>query len=272
MKKLKRPWATIALLVICTAVQIAVTFAGFESDTEAAIFFGAYYKAFVCAGEWWRLVTCGIVHISIMHLFVNSISLINLGTLFENRFGILKFLLILFGSAAGGSAFMFAAEGNTVAVGLSGGLYGLMGGYIVMIAANGMIRRPEVLSMLIRIILINLMISFMPGVALSAHLGGFLTGMILTGMFLKEEKQLRIRMAVCLLVFSAAVGWFMHKGDYIREDQKYLLTDYRVLKKETDLGLGGYAYHMAQKLDNIYNTGTVLETMLEVGYYDSETE
>ncbi len=264
MKNFKKPYATIVILVLCVLVNMGITFTGGDNQTETAILFGAYYKAFVCAGEYWRLLSCGLVHISLWHLFMNGLSLMNIGTVFEQRFGIIRYLVILSGSIIGGSLFMFAAEGNTVAVGLSGGLYGLMGGYIVMVMASGNYKRPEVISQLIRIILINLMINFMPGVGVMAHLGGLLTGMVLTALFLKEYPQFRMRMAIAGVVLCLVTGYFVYKGNVIREDQKYLLTDYNILMAEKKIGLDNHAYKMAQNLDHLYGYMDTLTSMLEV--------
>jgi rhomboid protease GluP len=263
LKQINKPIATIVILAICILIQIAITFFNFSTETETAILLGAYYKAFIMAGEYWRLVTCGFVHISLWHLWLNGFSLMNIGTLFENRFGVWKYLLILFGSVLGGSLFQFASAGNTLSVGLSGGLYGLMGGYILMVMVSENAKRPEVISQLIRTIMINLMINFMPGIAVMAHLGGFLFGMVLTGLFLPEADGLRIRMAISGIALCLVTGWFVFKANIIREDQVYLLSDYRVLKKEKEFGLGNHAMHMAEKLDQIYGTPETLTSLLE---------
>ncbi len=266
MKNIKQPVATYVILGICILINIAITFFNFSTETETAILLGAYYKSFIIAGEWWRMLTCGFVHISIWHLFMNGISLLNLGTLFENRFGVLRYLIILFASVIGGSVFSFCMEGNIVAVGLSGGLYGLMGGYIILVILNGMIKRPDVLTQLIRVILINVMINFMPGIAVSAHLGGFLFGMVLTALFTEAEKKTKIHMAVAAVALCGLSVFAITRRTDIRVDQVYLLSDYRILEKEKEFGFSSHAYHMAEKLDKIYGTGNMLKTMLEEGY------
>ena len=262
------PVATAAVLIICLAVHLCTLFFTISNETETAIFFGAYYKALIAGGEWWRLLTCGLVHVSVIHLFMNSLSLINIGTLFEKRFGIIRYLIILFGSVAGGSLFMYAAEGNKVAVGLSGGLYGLMGGYVMICITTGLWKNSEVLSSLVRIILINLMINFMPGIAVTAHAGGFITGMILTAIFIDEAPVFRRNMLIAGLIFAVALGWFCYKGTMIRQDQKYLLTDYHILAAEKKAGFEKHAYRIAANLDTIYGEKDVLTVMLEEGYND----
>lgn len=263
MNYTKKPIATYVVLGICLLINMAVTFFNISSETETAIFFGAYYKSFVLAGEYWRLLTCGFVHISIFHLMMNGFSLLNIGSFFENRFGVIRYLLILFLSVIGGSLFSYCMEGNIVAVGLSGGLYGLMGGYIVMVMANGSWRDPQVLTQLVRVILINVMINFMPGIAVSAHLGGLLTGMIVTSFFVEIEKKFKIQMAAAALILCGVLGWQSVNKSVIRLDQVYLLSDYRVLSAQKQIGLRDHAFRMAANLDKIYDTGNALSMMLE---------
>lgn len=263
MNKLKNPTATWVIFLICVLIQMAIAFFGSESQSETAILFGAYYKSFIMAGEYWRLLTCGFVHVSIFHLLMNGMSLLNIGSAYEQRFGVVRYLVILFVSIIGGSLFTYCMEGNIVALGLSGGLYGLMGGYLLMAIVTGAYKNAQVLSSLVRIVLINLMINFMPGIAYSAHLGGFLCGMIVTAFFLEIDKAFKIRMGVCAAVLCAALGFAVVRSSTIRVDQMYLLSDFRILSQEKKMGFSSHAKHMAEKLDKIYDTDNALSAMLE---------
>jgi hypothetical protein len=196
---------------------------------------------------------------------MNGMSLINIGSAYEQRFGVVRYLAILFVSIIGGSVFSYCMQGNIVAVGLSGGLYGLMGGYILMMITSGMYKDPAVLSQLIRVLIINVMINFMPGVAVSEHLGGFIAGMIMTAFFIEVDRSFKIRMGVCAAVLCGVLGYFVIQNSTIRTDQTYLLSDYRILSAEKQFGFSSHAYHMAVKLDKIYGTGSMLQTMLEDG-------
>ena len=50
------PPVTKTILFVCTAITVLIHVIPFEGNsTETAILFGAYYKTFVSAGEWWRL-------------------------------------------------------------------------------------------------------------------------------------------------------------------------------------------------------------------------
>src|ERR1044071_4359585 len=55
---------------------------------------GADIRTKVMNGEPWRLLTCMFVHIGIIHLAVNMLSLISLGRLLESFIGKWRFLIL----------------------------------------------------------------------------------------------------------------------------------------------------------------------------------
>jgi membrane associated rhomboid family serine protease len=122
--------------------------------------------------EPWTLLTSGFAHFSVVHILVNMYSLWIFGEALEEFFGSKKFLRLYLLSILGGSlAFVFFDAGS-VAAGASGGIFGLMGAYFIMIRAMGF-RSNQILGL----IAINVIISFvLPNTALTAHLGGLATG------------------------------------------------------------------------------------------------
>lgn len=249
----KTPFATAAVMAVCAAVFVLVSLTGMENGTEAAILAGAYYKPFILAGEWWRIISYGFVHAELMHIVMNMFSLYIVGRMMEFRLGALRYLVLLLLSVAGGGLFMFAAGGNTVMVGMSGGLYGLLGGYFYIAAVSGGLQNRAVRNVLIRTLCINLMINLMPGVAVGAHIGGLITGMFLTALMTEDPRGVRKHFAAAGLAFVLILGWMVRQSAYIPSDQIYMLSDYRILLKEKELGLEKHALDMAQKLADIYN-------------------
>ena len=258
MKTRKATPATFAVIAVCVFITLCITFLPLgETDTERAILLGAFYKAFIIAGEPWRLLTCGFVHVSLLHLFVNMFSLSVLGRALENYLNKWKFLLILCCSVIGGSVFLFCTAGTTVAVGLSGGIYGLLAAYILIIAEAGGMKIPQVRYSLLQTIGINLMINFMPGVAWQGHFGGAVTGLMLV-MLLKPRKEKtdktsRIHAAAAFTVLVIAAGVAFAGSRTIDPSDRYLLTDLRVLKMEERLGFRTHAKKMAARLDALYD-------------------
>ncbi len=257
------PPGTRCLILVCAVIAAAVNLIPFTGNrTEAAILLGAYYKPMIIAGEYWRLLSCSLIHVSIYHLFVNMYSLLNLGTLTEKMMGTGRFLAVIFFSAFCGSLFLFSMAGNTVAVGLSGGLYGLMAWEFCWLYFSGGTRVPQIRAAIMRILFINLMINFLPGIAWQAHLGGAAGG-ILAGLALStNDKKARYAAVSAAVILLAALGWSAVRNASVSRSQIYLLTDARVLQYEKEIGLGGHARKIAKRLDILYDT-EYLENILE---------
>lgn len=124
----------------------------------------------------WEFVTAMFAHGSIEHLAMNMVSLYWLGTMLENlqgkvRFAILYFVSGIFGNVA------FALFANGSAVGASGAIFGMLGA-----AAYLMYQRrdnPAIRGMyqgLIAMLILNIINSFVPGIAMEAHFGGLVAG------------------------------------------------------------------------------------------------
>ena len=111
---------------------------------------------------------------------MNMLALYNLSSL-ERIYGHLWFAVILLGSVIGGSVLEYVISKTRYSVGLSGGLYGLMFSLILLMihyhSTSGLRSMGITLAM-------NLAINFMPGIAWQAHVGGAITGLILTEIFL----------------------------------------------------------------------------------------
>lgn len=259
--KRKLPIVTVVITVICIVNFIAQYALGYGNNTEGMILFGAYYKPFIIAGEWWRLLTVGFVHASIWHLLMNMMALYSLGQALETMLGKGKFLLILFGSVLGGSVFLFASQGNTVTVGLSAGLYGLIVTYVMIVYRMGGFKIPRVRNSVITTIAINLMINFIPGVSWVAHMGGAITGFVLTGLFVKNPNGVTNRnpYAFAVTAFVISLGYLSYTNCYIPSNQVYLLSDYRILTAERQFLPESYIEGMAKRLDNIYGSDSVLQ-------------
>ena len=245
------------IIIICAVICLLIQFwPPYLNLTERAILFGAYYKAFIAAGEWWRFLTVGFVHVSFLHLMMNMLSLHALGRALEPSMKTAGFLILLFGSVIGGSVFLFCTSGNTVGVGLSGGLYGLLAAYIYLMSIAGAMKIPQVRSGVYRTVLMNLLINFMPGVAWRAHFGGAVTGllliMILSRRNVMDDLKRNSIIAFCILLLVSAAA--VKKNAYINRSERYLRTDINLLRCESSLGMTSYAADMAKNLDRIYDS------------------
>ncbi len=248
---------TYSVIAICIVIYLCIHYLPTGlSTTENAILFGAYYKAFISAGEIWRLLTVGFVHIEIWHLFMNMVAFYSLGSVLEKYYGSLRFAIILGLSTITGSLVSFICEGNTVLVGLSGGLYGLMATEIMMIVKSGAINDPAVRKSLIYTVCVNLIVNFMPGIGVLAHFGGFLMGILLSYSFdvYSLDRKLQRNYQICTVCLLLLLNGVAITKRSIAKSEMYLGTDVDILQFEKDHGLGFYTDYFCGRLESIYST------------------
>ncbi|KAL1190098.1 RHOMBOID-like protein 2 [Cardamine amara subsp. amara] len=129
----------------------------------------------------WRLLTCMWLHAGIIHLLTNMLSLIFIGIRLEQQFGFIRVGLIYLISGLGGSILSSLFLQESISVGASGALFGLLGAMLSELLTNWTIyaNKAAALITLVFIIAINLGLGMLPRVDNFAHIGGFLTGFCL---------------------------------------------------------------------------------------------
>ena len=126
------------------------------------------------AGDWYRLVSSGFMHAGLIHILFNMYILYWLGTMLEPVLGHVKFIGLYFASLLCGSFGVMLLSPNSVTVGASGAVFGLMGAAFVMQRQRGVNPMQSGLGPLI---LLNLGITFIiPGISIGGHLGGLIGG------------------------------------------------------------------------------------------------
>jgi membrane associated rhomboid family serine protease len=151
----------------------------------------ALFAPLVTSGEWWRLISAGFLHGSIIHLLFNVYILWVIGSQLESIVGNIKFIIIYFVSLLGGSvaSYLFSPFGS-YSIGASGAIFGLMGSMLVV----GRKRNLDI-SQITTLVAINIVIGFvLSGIDWRAHLGGLATGAFITWVLinatsLKEKNQ-----------------------------------------------------------------------------------
>jgi membrane associated rhomboid family serine protease len=151
----------------------------------------ALFAPLVTSGEWWRLISAGFLHGSIIHLLFNVYILWVIGSQLESIVGNIKFIIIYFVSLLGGSvaSYLFSPFGS-YSIGASGAIFGLMGAMLVV----GRKRNLDI-SQITTLVAINIVIGFvLSGIDWRAHLGGlaagaFISWVLLNATSLKEKNQ-----------------------------------------------------------------------------------
>lgn len=234
------------LILFCVLLFIISLILSKKFDqTSSFIVLGANYNLFtVGLKEYWRLFTSAFLHSSFMHLLMNSISLYYLGNYIENKYGKVKYLIILFVSIIISSLTFSIFTINSIAVGLSGGIYALFIIYIVDAIKHGLYRNKTFLFM----VLINVALNFAPNVAWQVHLGGALSGFLFYFMF--NDKKINYNMIILLfVVLSCSIFSLLTKE---KISTLYPGTDNNVIKTYYDLGFEDHAKSISIKLYNYY--------------------
>jgi membrane associated rhomboid family serine protease len=169
----RRPYATWALLAMIVVVSALEVPAG-ESWVDRA----ALVKPLVREGQWWRLLSSTYLHAGLLHIWMNGLSLRNVGIVMEAYAPRARLPLVYLLSALGASlaSVVFVPEGTSV--GASGAILGLLG-YLIVLAR----RRPDEIfpgmrSALVTAALLTAYLGLF-GFAFidnAAHAGGFATG------------------------------------------------------------------------------------------------
>lgn len=250
------PKTSVAVIAFCVIIWlIALSVSNYlESDLLAALLCGAYYKMnIVSLHEFWRFVTAGFLHVDAIHLLCNMTALYVIGKACERSFSRIQYLVILTASIIMGNLFVFLTAGNMICLGISGGIFGLLGAFLVTLFANGSIRHPMVKASVFRLLLINLMISLLPGISLFSHLGGFVCGIFLGIVFADSErwKNLRVHVAICFAILVAASGMMAMKVNWVEPLSKE--TDRSYLAMVRNLGWESYAQRIQKAYLHYYS-------------------
>lgn len=204
--RVKTPIITYSLVIINILVFLSMyIFGNGSTDINTLVNFGAIYSPLIKAGEYYRLLFAGFIHIGVIHLFVNMYSLLAIGTRLESLIGKWKFLIVYLVSLIVGNLMSMLFIGNSISAGASGALFGLFGallyfGYHYRVYLGSMMA-----SQIIPILLINFSLPFfLSGIDLAAHVGGFAAGLLTLwalGVEYKSNKSDKINGLILLLMF-----------------------------------------------------------------------
>jgi membrane associated rhomboid family serine protease len=128
----------------------------------------------VAEGEWWRLITSAFLHGSILHLGFNMLMLYWIGGPIEEAIGRARFLILyLVSGLAGAAGALLFTDANSITVGASGAIFGLLGAALVFERQRTMVLGGSALS----IIVVNLVLTFaVPNISIGGHIGGLIGG------------------------------------------------------------------------------------------------
>lgn len=169
--------ATWGLFAACAALYAVQLFGG-----EIVMVAGYFTAGLAADGDWWRIVTGNLLHANALHLVVNLLGVLAVGSLVERALGTAATTCVMAGAGLGAMA-ASALWSPMPVVGVSGILSGLLGALLWL-----ELRFPDVMPAwwrvprraLFGVIGLTALLSFLPFVAAAAHAGGFVGGGIAT--------------------------------------------------------------------------------------------
>lgn len=190
---------TVAILV-CFAIEIAISrdsIRGVGAALSVVYRMGAIHQAAVLDGEWQRLIAAPFLHFGFLHLAMNGWAQWSLGAPIEFLVGPWRFLALWTGSALGASLTSLLVNGDSISAGASGAIFGLLGAFTTFIFFRKDILPQPVPRPLrngvLATLLLNVMISFIPGIDMAAHAGGFVTGALLALGVVRRDRADHVR-------------------------------------------------------------------------------
>lgn len=139
------------------------------------------------AGAWWQFITYAFVHGGTIHLFLNLFALLMFGPGVERSLGWKGFVLLYVLSGLGSAALhiFLAGASDTLLIGASGAVFGILTAYGFLFPRNWVIIYPGIplpgilaVAAFAGIELFLGLTGAQPGIANFGHLGGIVTGLV----------------------------------------------------------------------------------------------
>ena len=136
----------------------------------------------VVHGEWYRLISSMFLHFNFEHILMNMLSLFIFGKIVESIIGSWRMLIIYIISGLYGNFVSLSFNTTTISVGASGA--------IMYLSKN--FNKKMIGQLLIALVVLIVFSLFMSNINIMAHLGGFISGVLITliGYYFKTQRSL----------------------------------------------------------------------------------
>lgn len=216
-----KPLFTYVILAINVFLFILLEIQGGSTSTDVLIRFGAKYNPAILDGEWWRIISSVFLHIGMLHLIMNMLALHVVGSLVEQIYGNMRFIIIylLAGVVGGVTSFAYSPQ---VAAGASGAIFGLFGALLYFGLNHRRIFFQTMGWNVIGVILFNIGFGFMvPQIDNSAHIGGLFGGFVAAAIvYFPKKKQLLHQLLASFLFISITIMiiWFGSANHAVQQE------------------------------------------------------
>lgn len=196
----RRPVFTVGLLVVLVAVFLVDSVVRVRGGPGVLTLVGALRTQGDPQYAPFQMLGYSFLHGGLMHIAMNGLALYMLGTFLERLVGVSRLVVLYTLSCLTGGLAVWAFQGTGLTVGASGGIWGLMTAMAVLFfRPQGIV--PEILVAPMRqrfaqLLVLNLMLSFIPGISFWGHIGGgvggaalMASGLVAWGMPPADEPQ-----------------------------------------------------------------------------------
>ncbi|WP_462412519.1 rhomboid family intramembrane serine protease [Neobacillus sp. Marseille-QA0830] len=204
--KNSKPFFTYLFIFVQLAVFLLMQLNGGSTNTSTLIKYGAKVNELIDEGEYWRFITPVFVHIGLLHLFMNTLSLYYLGTVVERIYGKVRFLLIYLFAGFTGVIASFIFSPN-LSAGASGAIFGCFGALLYFGATHRELFFRTMGLNIIIVLVLNLVFGFTTsGIDNAGHLGGLIGGFLAGGIVYFPKKRKGMSQAA-FLILTAIIVW-----------------------------------------------------------------
>ncbi|MDX6607947.1 MAG: hypothetical protein QOD14_2487 [Solirubrobacterales bacterium] len=186
--KMPATFALIGLNVIVFLVELLGGGAGSLNGGGQVVVDAGLRGPDIANGDWWRVITGGFLHAGILHLLLNMYVLYIAGSILEPGIGTPRFVGIYFVSLVAGSLGALIVDPNTLTVGASGAIFGLMAAVIVVARGRGVEQIAQQFGLFV---VLNLVLTFsISGISVGGHIGGLVGGAVAALLVMFVERRM----------------------------------------------------------------------------------
>lgn len=210
----KKIVVTKVLIIICVIMFLISLYLS-DNFSANLLILGANNRQLVLDGEIWRLITNAFLHGNYIHLFVNMYSLWIVGKQVETYMGRTRMLAIYLLSALMGGLFSNVFLENSISVGASGAIFGLMGSLLYFGYHYRLYLSNALITQIVPIIILNLTLGFTTsGIDNACHVGGLIGGYLSTmivGVKYKSKNSEKINGGIVYFLLVAFLIYILLK-------------------------------------------------------------
>jgi rhomboid protease GluP len=173
---------------------------------------GAIFGPFVALkNEWYRIIIAMFLHGGLIHLAMNTISLVIVGRAIEGYFSSKDYIIIYLASGIIGGLASIYFHPLSLIIGASGAIFGIFGALVAFFIVHRkrlLNNFKELMNNVAVILGINLLIGLaFPSIDMSAHISGMIVGFIGGFVASKYNKFMLLYLLLVFLIIVSIYGY-----------------------------------------------------------------